>query len=208
MSRLGIVDPAFADTRPVNINMDLHQVSQLCHKDDYHFKIIADSANTASTVGFVFAHPEFFNLLPRRSYQVLMDATHCTNQHSWFLFTLYIKTKCNNWVPGAQFYTLDQKAETVADALRAIKKMCHEVTGRSWCPRYFLMDQSNAEALAVQMAFPGLAGGEQNVDILWCSVHVRRTWDRRIKLGPNTRREGYDDRGDEEAHGRWMSRKR
>jgi len=41
------------------------------------------------------------------------------------------------------------------------------------------MDQSNVEANAIKKAFPGLQAGEQECEIIFCTVHTG-TWMRRI----------------------------
>ena len=38
------------------------------------------------------------------------------------------------------------------------------------------MDQSATEANSIKQVFPGLHGGEQECDIILCTVHVMRTW--------------------------------
>jgi len=59
--------------------------------------------------------------------------------------------------------------------LKIIKQFaCH------WNPRYFLSDQSNIESNGIKMAFLGLENGEQECDIIFCTVHIMRTWISRI----------------------------
>ena len=48
-------------------------------------------------------------------------------------------------------------------------------------PRFFLTDDSAAEFLAVQKAFPGLVEGEPEVTHLLCRVHSMRTLERNLK---------------------------
>ncbi|RHZ86839.1 hypothetical protein Glove_43g6 [Diversispora epigaea] len=51
---------------------------------------------------------------------------------------------------------------------------------------FFVTDQSSIEAKSIVMAFPGLQKGEQECDIIFCTVHVMRTWMNKI-YDPKTR---------------------
>ena len=42
------------------------------------------------------------------------------------------------------------------------------------------MDHSNIEANAIKKAFPGLQAGEQECEVIFCTVHTMQTWMRRI----------------------------
>ena len=43
-----------------------------------------------------------------------------------------------------------------------------------------LLDQSSVESNAIMMVFPGIVNGQQECSIIWCTVHVMRTWMRKI----------------------------
>ena len=66
-------------------------------------------------------------------------------------------------------------------ALKLVRKF-----ERRWSPRYILADQSSVEANAISAAFPGLPAGEQQCDVLLCTVHTMRTWLSKI-YHPKTR---------------------
>ncbi|RHZ84001.1 hypothetical protein Glove_86g96 [Diversispora epigaea] len=92
-------------------------------------------------------------------------------QYDWRLFTLYIRDNHSCWDVGAHFFVSKEDSDTVAEALKIIRRfVC------SWKPRYFLSDQSNVEANGIAIAFPGLLKGEQNCEIIFCTVHVMQTW--------------------------------
>ncbi|RHZ63302.1 hypothetical protein Glove_330g7 [Diversispora epigaea] len=66
---------------------------------------------------------------------------------------------------------LTEDSDTVAKALKIIQRfVC------SWKPRYFLSDQSNVKANGIAIAFSGLSKGEQNCEVIFCTVYVIRTW--------------------------------
>lgn len=105
----------------------------------------------------------------------MIDSTHKTNRYDYRLFTLYIRNKYGCWVIGAHFFVSNEDSNTVEEALKIVKQFaCH------WKPRYFIADQSNVEANSVKIAFPGLQSGEQECDIIFCTVHVMRTWMNKI----------------------------
>ena len=47
-----------------------------------------------------------------------------------------------------------------------------------------LLDQSSVEANSIAATFPGLFAGEQECDVILCTVHVVRTWIKNIYHGP------------------------
>src|SRR2546423_15472975 len=47
-----------------------------------------------------------------------------------------------------------------------------------------LLDQSSIEANGIAAAFPSLCAGEQECDVILCTVHVVRTWIKNIYHGP------------------------
>ena len=73
------------------------------------------------------------------------------------------------------FFVSNEDSNTVAKALKIIHQF-----GCNWKPHYFLADQSNVEANSIAIAFPGLQKGEQECDVIFCTVHVIRNWMNRI----------------------------
>ena len=65
-----------------------------------------------------------------------------------------------------------ENSDTVAEALKIIRRnySCH------WSPRYILSDQSSIEIKSIKEAFPGINAGEQECEVILCTVHVMRTW--------------------------------
>lgn len=59
----------------------------------------------------------------------------------------------------------------MAKALKVIREFAPH-----WRPRYILCDQSSIKINSISEAFPGIAQGMQNCDIILCTVHVMRTW--------------------------------
>ncbi|CAB4421298.1 unnamed protein product [Rhizophagus irregularis] len=54
---------------------------------------------------------------------------------------------------------------TIAEGLKIVRRFA-----RHWSPRYFLSDQNNIESNSIRMAFPGLKNGEQDCDVIFCTV--------------------------------------
>jgi hypothetical protein len=124
-----------------------------------------------SSHGFAFARPNQLEKLRRFGWLTLIDSTHKTNKYDWRLFTLYVRDNHSSWDVGAHFFVSNEDSDTVAEALKIIRRfVC------SWEPRYFLSDQSNVEANGIAIAFPGLLKGEQECEVIFCTVHVMRTW--------------------------------
>ncbi len=105
----------------------------------------------------------------------LIDSTHKTNRYDWRLFTLYIRDGFGCWDVGAHFFVSGEDGDSVGMALKIVRQF-----ERRWIPRYILADQSSVEANSIQLAFPGLSAGEQECDVILCTVHVMRTWMKKI----------------------------
>ena len=73
------------------------------------------------------------------------------------------------------FFVSNEDSDTVAEALVIMRRFCS-----SWKPRYFLSDQSSVEARSIITALPGLQKGEQECEVVLCTVHVMRTWINKI----------------------------
>lgn len=128
-----------------------------------------------STYGVVFLHPDQLKNLEQHGWLTLIDSTHKTNRYDCRLFTLYIRNYYGCWDVGAHFFVSSENSDTIAEGLKIIRRFAHR-----WSPRYFLSDQSNIESNSIKIAFPGLKNGEQECDIIFCTVHIMRTWMRRI----------------------------
>ena len=130
------------------------------------------SVSQRSTKGIVFAKPEQIKKLQRHGWLTLIDSTHKTNRYDWRLFTLYIHDTYGCWNIGAHFFVSSEDSDTVAEALKIIRRKysCH------WSPRYILSDQSSIEIKSIKEAFPGINAGEQECEVILCTVHIMRTW--------------------------------
>jgi hypothetical protein len=116
---------------------------------------------------------------------VMIDSTHKTNCWSWKLTTLYARTRYFTWIPVLQGFLEKETSETIACLLQWGQDLC-----KKWRPSYVLMDDSNTEAKAVDLAFGGINMGEMEVryDLYWtyfhriikCTVHTIRTFDKRF----------------------------
>jgi hypothetical protein len=124
-----------------------------------------------STFGFVFVHPNHIKNLEQYGWLTLIDSTHKTNRYDCRLFTLYVHNYYGCWDVGAHFFVSNENSDTVVEGLKIIRQFA-----RYWNPRYFLSDQSNIESNSIKMAFSGLQNGEQECDVIFCTVHIMRTW--------------------------------
>jgi MULE transposase domain len=124
-----------------------------------------------STYGLVFIHPNQLRNLEQYGWLTLIDSTHKTNRYDCRLFTLYIRNYYGCWDVGAHFFISNEDSITVTEGLKIVRLFANH-----WNPRYFLSDQSNIESNSIKAAFPGLQNGEQECDIIFCTVHVMRTW--------------------------------
>ncbi|PKY62263.1 hypothetical protein RhiirA4_432418 [Rhizophagus irregularis] len=118
-----------------------------------------------STYGFVFMHPKQLKNLEQHGWLTLIDSTHKTNRYDCRLFTLYIRDYYGCWNVGAHFFVSKEDSVTIAEGLKIVRRFA-----RHWSPRYFLSDQSNIESNSIRMAFPGLKNGEQDCDVIFCTV--------------------------------------
>ncbi|GBC28737.2 riboflavin-specific deaminase [Rhizophagus irregularis DAOM 181602=DAOM 197198] len=125
-----------------------------------------------STYGFVFMHPKQLKNLEQHGWLTLIDSTHKTNRYDCRLFTLYIRDYYGCW---NVVFVSKEDSVTIAEGLKIVRRFA-----RHWSPRYFLSDQSNIESNSIRMAFPGLKNGEQDCDVIFCTVHIMRTWMNKI----------------------------
>ncbi|RHZ67799.1 hypothetical protein Glove_299g65 [Diversispora epigaea] len=141
-------------TGNINLELDIEESVVFFKNQEYqveHFQILYRSSH-----GFVFAHPNQLEKLQHFGWLTLIDSTHKTNKYDWRLFTLYIWDNHSCWDVGAHFFVSKEDSDTVTEALKIIRR--------------------NVEANGIAIAFPGLSKGEQNCEVIFCTVHVIRTW--------------------------------
>ncbi|RHZ71904.1 hypothetical protein Glove_249g14 [Diversispora epigaea] len=105
----------------------------------------------------------------------LINSTHKTNRYDYRLFTLYICNEYGCWDVGTHFFVSNEDLDTISEVLKIVQRFAVR-----WKPRYFLQDQSNAEKNSIKLAFPGLKNGEQECEVIFCTVHLVRTWMNKI----------------------------
>lgn len=158
---------------PKILEEDLQEaIKYLCEQG---YQVERFNVSKRSTEGIFFAHPAQLQNLLQHGRLALIDSTHKTNKHDWRLFTLYVRNSFGCWDVGAHFFVSNEDGDTVTAALKIVRRYQPQ-----WCPRYILADQSSIEANSVAAAFPGLIAGEQECDLLLCTVHVMRTWMKKI----------------------------
>ncbi|CAG8820899.1 8940_t:CDS:2, partial [Cetraspora pellucida] len=156
-----------------NLKLDISEsISYLIEKG---YLVERYSVSQRSTKGIVFVHPYQLKKLERHGWLTLIDSTHKTNRYDWRLFTLYIRDTYGCWNVGAHFFVSSEDSDMVAEALLIVRKKCCR-----WSPRYMLLDQSSIEAKSIKKTFPGITASEQECQIIFCIVHVMRTWMQRI----------------------------
>jgi hypothetical protein len=82
-----------------------------------------------------------------------------------------VKDKHGSWLPGPQFMTSNENNICINRALTIIK-----ITVKKWSPRYFIIDDSGAEALGIERTFHW----DDCVNIYLCKVHVIRSLMRKL----------------------------
>ena len=125
--------------------------------------------------GLCFAYLTRIQILRKRGYFTQFDSTHKMNMWDHNMFSFLVRNEQGIWIPGAHCVVERENSEILAHAMKTFKKWC------GWEPRYVLTDDSAVEQLAVGRAFPGLEGGEQEVEHLLCTVHTMRTLNKRFK---------------------------
>ena len=109
---------------------------------------------------------------------VQMDSTFGTNKAKYSLFTIVVRhDSAGMGLPGAWIITSDERTETIAYCLRAVRESLRtfrpiNITG-DWTPNAFLVDCALSELAAVKQVF-GLA-----VQVFWCHWHVLQAMKRR-----------------------------
>jgi len=126
--------------------------------------------------GFAFATEDNLDILRKSGHFAIMDSTHKTNKHNWKLYTVLVRDAFGTWLPGGHFFVTGEEQNIVGKGLLILKRWA-----RSWTPRYFLIDLSSIEENAVNIAFPGIASGEQNVAIFYCTWHSRKALERNLR---------------------------
>ncbi len=154
-----------------DLKSDISKSMSFLIEKGYHIESYYVSyQSTKSAKGIVFAHPKQLEKLQRYGWLTLIDSTHKTNKYDWRLFTLYVRDTYGCWDVGVHFFVSNKDCNTVSEALKIIRNYC------CWLPRYILSDQSSIEAKGIKMAFPGISAGEQECEIIFCVIHVMRTW--------------------------------
>src|SRR5437588_12503257 len=105
-----------------------------------------------------------------------MDSTHKINKRDWKLYTLLTRNAFGSWLPGGHFFVSGEEQGIIAKGLQVLKRWA-----RSWIPRYFIIDLSSIEENAINRTFPGLAAGEQEVAMLYCTRHSQKALQRNLE---------------------------
>ena len=71
------------------------------------------SADGEPSDGLVFAHRARMRVLAKRGYLTLMDATYCTNEMRWLLYTLMVRDEQGKWIPGAHILTAKEDSDVL-----------------------------------------------------------------------------------------------
>ncbi|KAF9998378.1 hypothetical protein BGZ80_006797 [Entomortierella chlamydospora] len=155
-----------------DLEHDIHDALQKLR--DMNYQVIRFDTD-GDYEGFCFAGTWQLGKLGECGWLTLMDSTHKTNRYDWRLFTLYVRDSYGTWCIGAHFFFSGEDESVVTKGLRTIRQLQPK-----WEPRYILCDQSAIENRAINNAFPGITRGEQNYDVILCTVHVMRAWMRNI----------------------------
>jgi len=175
-----------------DMEKDIHQAIKYLEEQEYQVEqfhlagiiTAVDSSSTSTSTesrkqGFSFARPEQLEKLTKYGWLTLFDSTHDTNKWRWRLFTLYIRDSVGCWDVGGHIFVSNEDSATVSTGLKLIRRMASR-----WQPRYMLCDQSSIEANGISVAFPGIRAGEQDCDVILCTVHTMRTWMKKIYHPP------------------------
>ena len=135
-----------------SVEQDVCKGHQWLREKGYHAELLV----TESAYGvLVFASAKHLEYLAQFGFFCLLDATHNMNASKWKLFTVYIRTSAGVWLPGGHFFASEESIESVAEGLKALKRLANR-----WKPRYFIIDQSASEEGGINLAFGGLKVGE------------------------------------------------
>ena len=126
----------------------------------------------------IFAKQFRLQMLIKRSYFNLMNATHNVDVLNWHLFIIVIRTEYNTYLSYVHMIFSNKNDDIIAEFLHTIKTWCESRS--DWQSKYFLTDDSAAEQRAVKLAFWGLIDGEMEVDHFFCRTHSERILNRRL----------------------------
>ena len=172
-----IVAGSFADIDQENIRLKIQQwQNEDLHRNFFYRPATFLNDEKDHNKNFLFIHQEGFQKYLMNMYGntlCLLDATYKTSKYALPLFMLVVKTNVD-YVPVAEFVVEDEFAETIQEALDIIKSW-----NPSWCPRYFMVDNDDAEIKAVHSAFP-------QVIVRLCAFHREQAWERWTKKGKNS----------------------
>ena len=98
----------------------------------------------------------------------LIDATYKTTLYDLALFFITVRTNAG-YVVAAEFIIQTETSEQIKEALKVLKAW-----NPNWSPTYFMCDYSEAEILAIELAFPGS-------HVYLCDFHHEQSWERWVK---------------------------
>ena len=150
---------------PDNFKEDLKESFEWLKLNNFR----VEAFETIDYRGCAFATEDNLDALWQSGHFVLIDSTHKTNKYDWKLYTLLIQNSCASWLPGGHFLVSGEEQVIIAKGLQIIKQW-----SQIWIPRYFIIDLSSIEENALNIAFPGLQAGEQEVGIFYCTWHSRK----------------------------------
>ncbi|RIB24864.1 hypothetical protein C2G38_2167451 [Gigaspora rosea] len=142
------------------------EVTNIKYKEQ-KYKVERYSISHNSSHGLIFINQSQIKNLEKFGWLTLIDSTHKTNKYDYCLFTLYIRNGYRCWDIRAHFFVNKEDSITVAEALKRIRRFAQH-----WKP--------SIEESSVRIAFPGLENDEQECAVIYCTVHLARTWMSRI----------------------------
>ena len=116
--------------------------------DDWH--LLAGTKEDCSQT-LLFVHQEEWqrDLMVKYGNTIsLMDATYKTTQYDLPLFFVCVKTN-TGYITVAEFVVQSENGNEIGEALAKLQEW-----NPSWNPRFFVIDYSEAELIAIESAFP------------------------------------------------------
>lgn len=142
------------------------------------------SKDGRQSIAVVWGNPGSLQTLQERTHLVLLDSTHKTNVWNWYLSTLMVRDVNCQRCSGAHFLVSRERSPLIS---ACIDKICSWAICLKRC-RFFLIDNSASEQLAIQVSFLKTNAGETKVDYLLFKVHTVRTMDPALKKLPNVKK--------------------
>ena len=137
------------------------------HIDDEY--VMADKQDFSQTL--LYVHQEHWQqqLLNRYGNTiVLMDATYKTTKYELPMFFVTVKTNVG-YKPVADFIVQSETGIQIEEALQVLTSW-----NPDWKPKYFMIDFSDAEIVAVESVFP-------ESQVYLCDFHREQCWERWAK---------------------------